>query len=151
MSSVAILATLVYLALQMQQNTAAIRAQTHQAMIEVDLQLIAKPEANPDTLLARFSEGELSPERKIRLNANLLSALRSREFMWFQYQNGVLEETSWRSYQKTIPVWLGTKRTRAWWNKVGRGSYDPGFVEMVDKLIEGQPYTDYYDKLLALE
>ena len=61
-SSIAVLATLVYLALQMQQNTAAIRAQTHKAMIEVDLQIIAKAEANPDAWLARSSDGEPSQE-----------------------------------------------------------------------------------------
>ena len=148
-SSVAILATLVYLALQMQQNTAAIHAETRQAMLEGDMRLLSAIGANPEIMLDRVSEDELSPKRKIRLHAHLQRVMRSREYHWYQYQNGVLDETTWRTYQSILPSVLGTKRTRGWWKQVGRITLDPKFVKEVDRLIEGQPYTDFYDRVLA--
>ena len=36
----------------------------------------------------------------MRLHAHLLSVMRSREYQWFQFQNGVLDETAWRTYRK---------------------------------------------------
>ena len=149
-SSVAILATLAYLAVQVQQNTAAIESQTRQAMLDGDMQLLLYTASNPEVVLNRASDEQLSAEQKVQLSSVMFRNMRSREFQFFQYRNGLLDEAAWQSYRQTILLWLGTKRTRNWWKQVGRVALDPGFVEMVDALIEDQP-TDYYDRILALE
>ena len=151
-SSVAVLATLVYLALQVQQNTAAIQAQTRQAMLEIDMQNLASLKDHPDMWLDRYAEGELSPESKTRLNMDMISFFRSREYQWFQYKNGLLDEPAWRSYQKTVPLILNAERTRNWWKQIGRFQVDPAFAELIDSLIEGQPdIDDYYERVMALK
>jgi len=150
-SSVAILATLVYLGVQMQQNTAAMQAQSRQAMFEADREAITVWRNDPGLVLDFLAEEELSSERKIRLHSHLLAPMRNSEYQWFQYRNGVLDETAWRSYQNIVSLILGTKRTRKWWKQVGHMGFDREFVQIVDGLVEGQPYTDYYDKILALE
>ena len=63
----------------------------------------------------------------------------------------MLDEATWEAYQLAIPVMLGIKRNRNRWMQVGRRLYDPEFIEMVDRLVEGQPFTDFYDKVFALE
>ena len=150
-SSIAVLATLVYLGLQMQQNTAAIHAQTRQAMVDGDQRSLHVLLTHPGVWLDWATDRELSSERKIRLHAHLVSIMRFREYQWFQYQNGVLDETAWRSYRSVIPLALGTERNRKWWAEAGRMGFDPGFVNMVDGMVAGQPYTDYLDKILAMD
>ena len=44
---------------------------------------------------------------------------------------------------------IGTERTRAWWNAMGRYQLAPDFVQTVDSLLEGKPLTDQHEKLLA--
>ena len=150
-SSVAVLATLVYLALQVQQNTAAIYAQSRQAMIDGDLQILADVKNNPGIFLDYVAEGELSPRRKMRLHASLLATMRTRESHWFQYKNGVLDEVAWRSYQSAIPNILGTERTRAWWAIIGHRAFNAKFVDEVNKMLETMPYTDAWEQVLALK
>ena len=151
-SSVAVLATLAYLAVQVQQNTAAIQSQSRQAMLATDLSTLALTTNDPGILLDRSSPDELSPARKMRLHSNLTSVLRTREYQWFEYQNGLLDEAAWRAFRTPISlVFLGTKRTRGWWNDMGREGFDPQFVNMVDGLIKDQPYSTHYERILALE
>ena len=54
-SSVAVLATLVYLAVQVQQNTTALRAQTHQAMFDGDRDMLTTLVNNPLSVPVRYS------------------------------------------------------------------------------------------------
>ncbi len=111
-SSIAVLATLVYLALQMQQNTAAVRADTRQAMIAADIGVLSLYVDNPDLWLDGMHERTLTPEDKVRLHMATTLFLRTREHNWFQYQNGVLDEVTFASYANPISSILGTERMR---------------------------------------
>ncbi len=106
-------------------------------MLDSEIHNFPDVKANPSIFVDFVAEGELSPERMMRLHAHLLSVMRSREYQWFQFQNGVLDETAWRTYQYVIPLSLGTTRTRKWWKDVGHTGFDPEFVEIVDGLLEG--------------
>ena len=149
-SSAAVLVTLVYLSIQTKQTAILLKSESRQSMIELDQQLLTAAEANPDIFLDLVSEDELSPGSKIRVFSSLARGLRAREFLWFQYSNGVLDEPAWQSYQKAILVLLCNKRTRDLWAVI-RPEFDPGFAELVDQLIEGQPYTDFWTRVLAVE
>ncbi len=149
-SSAAVLVALVYLSIQTRQTTTLLRSESRQSMVELDQQLLTAVEANPDIFLDLVSEDELSPARKIRISVTLARGLRAREFLWFQYKNGVLDEPAWQSYRNAIPVLLGTKRTRDMWKAI-RTEFDPTFTEMADQLIQGQPYSDYWERVLAVE
>ena len=150
-SSVAILATLAYLAVQVQQNTAAISAQSRQAIIEGDLQILTNVINQPEIFLDFAGESELSPERKMRMHAALLTLMRSRESHWFEYQSGVLEKSAWLSYRNALINVLGTERTRNWWTTIGSSAVDASFVDEVNKLIDGKPYSNNWERVLALK
>lgn len=142
-SSVAILATLVYLGLQMQQNTAAIQAQSRQSMLDADMALLNTWSANPELALGLTGQGELSDAEKASVYFAFAAFMRSRESHWFQYQHDVLDETTWQAYRNPIPRMLSTKRGGDYW-RVGRVGFDAGFVEEVDKFIAGQRDTELW-------
>ena len=150
-SSAAVLVTLVYLSVQTRQTATLLRSESQQATFDGDLQALITVATNPGIWLDWVSENELPPERKIRLDAYLLVLMRAREFEFFQYQEGVLNEAVWQSYRSSIPIIVGTKRTRAWWTQVGHTAFNSEFRNLVDELIKNQPHTDYFDKVLALE
>ena len=136
-SAIAIVATLGYLAVETQQNTAAVQASVRQAMLADDLELISRLLDYPLLFTERSGDAQLTDEDLVRLHAFVLGIIRSRESQWLQYQNGVIDERSWRTYQSAILGALSSEFMRSWWrNRAGRGEFDRGFIVAIDKLLE---------------
>jgi len=51
--------------------------------------------------------------------------MRNREFEYFQYMNGVLDEASWQSNQQVIVFNHSTELGKKWWDEIGRDLVDP--------------------------
>jgi hypothetical protein len=139
-SAIAIVVTLAYLAIETQQNTAAVQASVRQAMLADELELVRQLLDYPILMTGRSGDADLSDEELVRLHGNILSLVRIRENQWLQYQNGVLDERTWRTYQSAIPAVLSTEFMRSWWrNRTALGRFDEGFVADVDKLLDANP------------
>ena len=139
-SSVAIVVTLGYLAVQTRQNTAAIQATVRQAMLADDLEIIRQQLDYPGTTTARFGGPVLTDEELIRLNSTLLALVRVRENQWLQHQNGVIDEQTWLTYRTALTAVFSTEFTRSWFrNRAERGEFDQEFVEMVNELFASNP------------
>jgi hypothetical protein len=139
LSSVGVLATLIYLAIQTRQNTASIQASTRQAILDADQKFLFCVVDDPGLILLRFKP-ELTDSDKIRLSAYWISFLRMRKNLWFQYQNGVLDEVTWQSYRRSITA-MGNARFRTWWKNyvVARTAFDPTFITLVDEALASTP------------
>ena len=118
LSSVAILATLVYLAIEIHQNAEATQADIRQAMLASDQQFLELIIDSPDLHILWYKP-ELSDEERVRLSYFLVSHFRMRENNWLQNQNGILDDATWRSYRGSILAILSTPRTRKWWRNFG--------------------------------
>lgn len=139
-SSIAIVVTLGYLAIQTQQNTTAIQATVRQAMLADDLQIIRQQLDYPITTLARFGGSDLTDEELVRLNALLLALVRVRENQWLQYQNGVIDEQTWLTYRTALTAVFSTEFTRSWFhNRAERDEFDSDFVDTVNELLSDNP------------
>ena len=128
-SSIAILVTLVFLVVQMQQNTAAIQAQTRDAIFLGTQDRISQYMANPDIALNEY-KSELTDEEKIRFYWSQTMFYRARENDWFQYQSGVLNEDAWASYSVPLQLNLSSPNARKWW-AYARRQYDPSLLNML--------------------
>ena len=147
-SSVAILVTLLYLAIQTGQNTDAINSQSRQSLAEsaVFEQTIWMQYPQLTRIMIDIS-AEMSFEEKVQLDALMIMALSRREFAFRQYQAGVLNESVWSQESNVIALLLGTERTRSWWNTIGKSAFDDDFVNACDSIIQGQPYHPYWQAL----
>jgi hypothetical protein len=143
LSSAAILVTLIYLAIQTRQSANATQANTRQAILTGDQQLLTLIVNNPDLYLARYKPN-LTDDEKIRLGAYLVTFVRMRESNWLQYQNGVLDEATWGSYRNSIVPFLDGPRSRSWWQKYVRDqkAFHPEFISLVDALLANAPAQD---------
>lgn len=131
-SSVAILITLLYLAIQTQQNTDAVQASVRQAMLAEDRESLYKiiefPSLNKRTDLTEIEE--------VQLFANLIAFIRMRENHWLQYQNGVLDEATWLSYrQPLLNVVFHSAFGRNVWTEQSEVILDPSFVESINSWV----------------
>ena len=139
--AIVIIATLIYLAMQVRQNTNALHAQTRQSLLSAgQTELFAMIE-NPDIMLAGMKTEPLTTEEHIRLGMWLAGSMRSREFAWLQYQNGVIDEVQWHTEALAIQNVLLPPASRAWWGLVGRKIFSAEFASFVGDLVRDQPTT----------
>jgi hypothetical protein len=86
----------------------------------------------------------LSPEEQLRISFMFSLDLRNREFEYFQYTNGLLDEETWLSYRQVILINHSSESGRKWWDQIGRNIVDPKFAEQVDELLlNSEPDTTY--------
>ncbi len=135
-SSVAVLITLIYLAIQTQQANEALIANSRQATMTADVEIVGALISNPQAfanLRKPFSELTLVEQGQ---NANVLAGLlRIREFAWFQYKSGVLDEVTLRSYLAPLARWLKWDGTKPTW-EIFSQELDPEFVAYVDEMLD---------------
>ena len=118
-SSIAILITIVFLMLQMQQNTKAIEASARQGASDADAQQVIQVMNNSD-------------DAAIKTFYNAILYMRNRENEWAQYKNGVMDEITWHRLRSSLALFLSNEKNNNWWVNVGNGLFNPEFVEEVN-------------------
>lgn len=138
--AIVVTATLIYLAVQVRQNTKALQAQSRQAALSsAQAELFAIVE-HPDIMLAQTGVTTgLSPEGNVKLAFWLLAVMRSREFSWLQYRDGIIDDDQWSGESLIIVNVLGSSTNRHWWKAVGRNLFRAEFVAVVDNLVRDRP------------
>jgi len=140
-SSVAIVATLAYLAIQTQQNTAAVQASVRQSMLEADRDSLYMAVEHPFL----YRRSNLTEEEQLQLIGYLTAFMRTRENYWFQFQNGVLDESTWESYRGALVIVIFSSDfgRRAWAQQTAGGLvFDPGFVADIESWVAGLDIQD---------
>jgi hypothetical protein len=151
LSSIAILVTLVYLAIEIQQSAEATQANTRQAILASDQQFLELLIESPDLNLLWYKT-ELSDEERIRLSYFLVTTVRMRESNWFQYQNGILDDATWLAYRGSLIVMLSAPQTRVWWQNFGlERIFDPEFISLVNELLANQPVFERSRHITAFD
>ena len=140
LSSVAILVTLVYLVVEIGQNTRALEASTRQASVDGDLQRLFQAVNSPEIWLNQMNP-DMTDAEKISQSAYLWTMYRLRERDWRQYQAGALDEASWRTYQLGLIGTLAKPQARKWWDYFFSDTTGNEFVDYVNDLLEGIPIT----------
>ncbi|MBW2241519.1 MAG: hypothetical protein JRH01_05990 [Deltaproteobacteria bacterium] len=115
-SSIAILVTLAYLTIQTRQNTEALHANSRQATMAADIEFLTALMDNPE-IEANVRLPELSPTQESQIQPYVIAFMRIREFAWFQYKSGVLDETTWISYMAATSHVLAPERARRIWEQ----------------------------------
>ena len=133
--SIGIIITLIFLVLQMRENTRAIKASTRQAARDAEAQTVATTIDHPSTILS-WTKPELTDEELIQYIFWMIGYFRNRENDWLQFQRGVMDEASWNRYLSALTGLLNHERNRNWWINYGTTGFNPEFVEQVNRIME---------------
>lgn len=134
--AIAVVVTLIYLATQIRQNNELLRSGSRQSLIANDVTSLIANLQNAEVLAKYVSGQSMSPEEQLRLSFMFSLDIRNREFEYFQYKNGLLDEETWLSYRQVILINHSTGAGRRWWDYIGRTLVDPKFAASVDELLE---------------
>jgi len=141
-SSLAIVVTLVYLTIEISQNTDAVRVQTAQSVLEAGQSELFSFIEHPDIALSIPKAGPLTPEENVKLDAFLANSMRAREFAWLQYKNNTIDDVNWNGELAVLSVYLDSTRVRNWWDLLGRYYMGDEFAAFVDQMMSEAPATD---------
>ena len=143
-ANIAVVGGIIFLAIEVRQNNELLRSESRQALVTNDVASLAANFQNADVFAKLVSESEMSAEDQLRLSFMFALDLRNREFEYFQYINGLLDEQTWLAYRHVILINHSAGLGRTWWNEVGRGIVDPDFAKLVDELlVDAQPDDTY--------
>lgn len=137
-SSVAVIVSLIYVAIQVRQNTSSIRTETFARALE-------RVSAMQSTLfengqLARLqAQGVLDPskltrEERLQLTWWLSEAFGAFEFMFHQAKRGALADEVWIRWSATVAWWTSFPGVQAWWH-ARPTPFSRSFTSFVDTLI----------------
>jgi hypothetical protein len=112
-----VIASLVYVAAQIRQNTRSIRAATYHSLVGTSISLLQSIYVHADVaqILAKMQTGaslaDLEPLEQARAEPALLAAFRSFDNVLYQYRSGMLDPELWEGYRRVmhnyarIPAW----------------------------------------------
>jgi len=101
-ASIAVVLSLIYVAMEIDSNTRALQASTRQEFAALDIQLVATP-LDPLTLataIDKYSKGEdITSLEDSQLYRNQQIQIRVFENAFYQYNIGALRKSDWDRYQ----------------------------------------------------
>jgi len=137
-SSVAIVATLAYLAIQSNQTNSMLLGNSRQTALAADMTLLTTQISNPE-VGARILGLDAEDAQN---QAMLISFMRIREYQWFQYKNGTLDREAFESYVSPVRFWLSSEIGARWWAGGIQSNFDPEFADFVNGLVAGGEPTE---------
>lgn len=116
---IAVVVTLLYLALQIRQNTKAIRSSSFHGVTD-SFNEINNLLARDQSLARIFRIGmedldKLSDDEKVRFGFMFLSPFRVFETIYFQRESGTVDPRLWNAEKRSMQFLLSGPGARAWW------------------------------------
>jgi hypothetical protein len=135
--AIAVVASLVYLAIQVRQNTRAMRAATYDAMVRSSSDFLAPIIQDGD--LAKVFESvteawphpELDAKDRARGNYLLTQLFRTWENVFYQARQGTLETWLWVAWRTVILSYYHQPGIQAWW-QTRHMAYSEPFREFLE-------------------
>lgn len=139
-SSIAIVITLVYLSVQTRQTNEALLANSRQTTMSTEVGLINTLIDNPQIgENARKPMSELTEAESGQVGNAIAGLLRTREFAFRQYKNGILDKTTLDSYMATLIRWIRMGEAGLHYWELFSKDLDPEFVKYIKSLMNKNP------------
>tara|TARA_B100000959_G_scaffold221679_1_gene234490 strand:- start:60 stop:530 length:471 start_codon:yes stop_codon:yes gene_type:complete len=140
--NVGVIAGIIFLAFELQQNTRMMQAQTRDSVTDKLSEFLMSVGSNEyaSDIFFRRRAGEFEPGSEDSLNWNsfffmAMSNMRMWENEWFQYQAGLFGEDEFAARSSTWRTLIRFPGYRSAWQTT-RNGYERSFKEFVDSMIE---------------
>ena len=144
-SGLAVVVTLIYLALQIRHNTRAVRSSMHQDMIESTLRIAESVSDTDDlgriVLHADDDYDELTEVERIRFDAYAERVFNNFESVFYSYRNSMIEEDLWESWESSYLTDISRTSMRRYWQEE-RPQHLRDFMDFVEEFYRMHPASD---------
>ena len=147
-SSIAVIISLVYLAVQIRKNTEAERTSTYQSVVSDFGALNVTMASNPDISFlfgnAMETFGDLRPDEKARVSQLFFATFHFFENMYYQHRKGYLEEDVWPGWKRLMLTYYARPGFQTWW-AIRRDVFSESFGEFLETSKPDKSVASYYD------
>ncbi len=134
--SLAVVVSLVYLSIQVRQNTQGIRSSAHQHIVSANAAVTLTPAQNLDFagLLWRGAEdsSQLTAETQLAFNFWCWQYFAMIQATYHLHLSGAVEESLWQRELQRAVGGLRVPGFKQWWDAGGRSQLTPEFVALVE-------------------
>ena len=138
-AAIATIVTLIYLALQIRQNTRTTKDQITHSLVMANSEAtfeVAKDGEMADLLLRGIYERpKLTATEQLRFNCFFFSYYNQVEWAYEQFLAGKLDARSWEKIASEIPAFIGSPGVQEWWSE-DKIRFSPMFVEYVERALK---------------
>ena len=133
-----VVASLVFVGLEIRQNTSVARGQTRQELEAMNqawlYQITADSNYSDLWYRAWIAGGEVAPDEEYRATMMIVQFMRRLENIYFQHAEGLVDDSALRSYGlQDIGMFFALDRFQTWWvDRSRREAFHPDFVEFVE-------------------
>ncbi len=133
--AIGVIASLIYLAAQIRQNTRSLRAGTYESLSQATASsntlLISDPEFARIVEIGLGNE-RLPPEDLARFTAYLRMSFRRYDSIFLHYRQGTLPTDAWRAYWNSFRRILQSTNVQRYWER-RKEDYTPDFQQLVSE------------------
>ena len=151
--AISVLVTLIFLILQIQQNTIALQQQSSRESTS-SLQQISATMMNPEvaaTISPAYAEAEaeLTIPQTVQLEHHMMSYLLVLQQDFLDWRKGIHPNDIWESRIPLIDAIFIAQRAREWWENIGYKYFTPEFKNLVDECLtkEARDRGQYFKPL----
>jgi hypothetical protein len=145
LGGIAVVASLIYLSVQIRQNTRTVRGSTHHHNTELWSGLflrLAEPAIARAYVAGMAGSPEIRPLHYTQFFFVCRAMFVAFENQYYQMRQGVLDPTTYAAYEESISKqFLAFRGFRVWWRQ-NRTVFTPAFAEHVDAMIAAVPEAD---------
>lgn len=136
-SSVAVIASLIFVGIQLKQNSLATRIMTSQINTQIMIDNFGRIIDHTD--IAAIFAGERSPKQvtpaeTLRIGNIFAATFRHFEMLHMHQRYGIHEREMWEASEARLQDRIQSAIIRGWWQS-SKSSYAPSFVTFVDEKI----------------
>lgn len=148
LANVGVVAGIIFLAFELQQNNKQLELQSYQSWVAANLEInaaLTDPALSEIMARGHLNSTNLSNESFIAyamLNMSVIQMAQSTDYL---YRAGSLDKELWEAEMNRAAGILAFPGVRQWWEAGGRTQLTPGFVEFLES-IESNIDTWSWDK-----
>ena len=140
LANLGVIAGIIFLAIEIRQNTEMVRSQTRDSITEKQIALFewwaTSTENNRVRILGDRLELDLDSPEAAQYAWMIAGNLRLWENEWYQYQRGLFEP---EEFEPRLNIWrrmVNSPGVVRVWNEGQREAFSPEFAALIDSLIE---------------
>jgi hypothetical protein len=139
--AIAVVASIVYLAMQVRENTRSSRSATRQAISDAIVaanMIWAQSESFSQVFQDHLDGKELPEHQALQLSGYCYAYLRNWENVHYQYRSGMLSDEEWRGFRLNVKALLQVSAFRDFWARE-REVFSLAFRREVEGLVGELP------------
>jgi len=140
--AVVVILSLIYLAIQVRQNTQAQRTENYSRALDrvAAMQSMLSQDGEMSLIFSKavLDSSKLTPQERVRFTWSMYEAFGAFEFMFHASRTNAIPAEVWTRWSSGVAWWLSFPGVQAWWQGLPFPFTD-SFTTFVESLLENNP------------